>query len=397
MHIKEKYDHVINTIEELISDSSLSSRDVGFEVSRRIGMQVRDLSCIFGFLLDMSLNSYILRRKMDLAYTLLINCKEKPDIQSAITMSGYADQPSFTKAFRRRYSMTPREAFAKKDMTLLEEPVFWDMLSKEITSLNTSYISEGEVGEKQTVFGISEQSFDLIAEALDLESFFGLPRVFSNYAFDLSKRIGKPLKECFQYAESIREDFDENVGSQNVSREDITEIGDDPFFQTVFFERGISVGFAWELRYDHHATLEDLMKCDMIMLKMFPGLKSTFEMSFAYYLRAYEFYANHFEYGIDEDDEYFNEYISLVMAGIPIEEAYEETYPYAAFGKEIESGCIPEYGDDDFEDDLDSIERDLSIEELAEEDERWSGQRIDDDLYYDPDNSWYDDSDSNDF
>ena len=138
MHVKEKYDHIISTIENLVQDPTLSAREISLEAAKVTGVQSRDLSAIFSFLVDTTLNSYISSRKMDLAYSLLTQDK-KLDIQSAVEISGYSDQPSFTKAFRRRYSMTPKEAHLKRDMTLLGKPIFWDMLFRASTCENCAY------------------------------------------------------------------------------------------------------------------------------------------------------------------------------------------------------------------------------------------------------------------
>ena len=397
MHVKEKYDHIISTIENLVQDPTLSAREISLEAAKVTGVQSRDLSAIFSFLVDTTLNSYISGRKMDLAYSLLTQDK-KLDIQSAVEISGYSDQPSFTKAFRRRYSMTPKEAHLKRDMTLLGKPIFWDMLSENLTSPNLLSETEGEAVEETTVFGVSEQSFGRISEALELESFYGLPRLFSNYAFDLAKATGKSLEACFRFADSLREYCDETAGSQAVSKEELEKIADDSFFQTVFFERGISISVASELRYDYHATLDELMKCDMEMLNMFPGFERSFSMSFSYYVRAYEYYAQHFQ--VEENDHWFNEYIDLVMFGKPIEEAFVDIYPFAASEEDIKNGLVGMM-DYDYRQELSEEaaywERNASIEAYAKEENSWSGKRIDDDLYDDPENRGYRDDDPNDF
>lgn len=392
MQFKDKYDRMIAAIEELIKDASLSPHEIGRATSGFMGMQCRDLSVIFSFFLDTTLNGYITGRKMDLAYALLTNEKGKLDIQAAVEISGYSDQPSFTKAFKRRYAMTPKEAYIKRDTSLQGRPAFWDLLAESLTSSNQPFSVEGEAVEEATVFGVSEHSLDLISEAMELESFYGLPRLFSNYAFELTKKTGQSLENCFKYADSLREYLCVNPEEQEITIEELSEIGDDPYYQTAFFARGITVSAASELRYDYDATMDDLMRCDMTMLNMFPGFEQSFSMSFSYYIRAYEYYAEWFDVG--ENDYFFDEYISLVMLGIPIEEAFDAIYPFAATEEDIENDNISMVGNDDFYEELESFERDLSIEEMADEDSRWSGERIDDDLYFDPENSGYDDNDS---
>lgn len=390
MHVKEKYDQIISTIERLVQDPTLSSHEIGMVAAKLAGMQLRDLSAVFSFLMDMTLNGYITGRKMDMAYFYLTQPGKKLDIQAAVDITGYSDQAAFTKAFRRRYSMTPKEAHIKQDLMRMGKPLFWDALSKSLTLPNPSNPIEREFVEETKIFGVPESSFSIIAKAMELESFYGLPRAFSSYAFELSKKVNASMEECFKYADSLYEFMGEIGDTQGVTPEELKEIGDDIYYQSVFFTRGISVSTACELRCEYQATLDELMKCDMTMLNMFPGFEQAFSMSFSYYVRAYEYYAEHFE--VQVDDDCFNDYIDLVMVGTPIEEAFDEIYPYAALEDEITHNLagLMEY---DVEQDLAEEEeywkRNSSIEEYDSENEKWIGKRIDDDLYDDPDNRGY--------
>ena len=66
----------------------MTAREISLEAAKITGVQSRDLSAIFSFLVDTTLNSYISRRKMDMAYCLLTRV-EKLDNQSAVEISGY--------------------------------------------------------------------------------------------------------------------------------------------------------------------------------------------------------------------------------------------------------------------------------------------------------------------
>ena len=65
MHVKEKYDRIISAIETLVQDPSLTAREISLEAAKITGVQSRDLSAIFSFLVDTTLNSYISGRKME--------------------------------------------------------------------------------------------------------------------------------------------------------------------------------------------------------------------------------------------------------------------------------------------------------------------------------------------
>ena len=119
---------------------------------------------------------------------------------------------------------------------------------------------------------------------------------------------------------------------------------------------------------------------------MFPGMDKPYSMSFAYYLKAYKYYTNHYE--IEENEDAFYDYISEIMVGRPIETAFINAAGKVEFDKALENG---EFGnpmdyiyDDMWEQDY---ERNRSFEEMADEQDRWAlMERFDDDFDYDPEN-----------
>lgn len=380
---KEKFENVVQMIERKVCEPGHSSQEIATEAARSSGLQLRDMSTVFGYLLDTTLNSYIMTRKLMAAYSFLVK-SEKMDSIHAVDLAGYADQPSFHKAFKKLFNMTPKEAFNKKDTSKYIPAISWDMLSGGSTSQLNKRMDGTELKES-TTFGIPDSSFSVLTEVLDLESFYGLPRRFSEYAYELSKSTGHTMQDCFRYADSLHEycgDLNESEEDQQSYEEELHEVADDQMIQTVFFSRGISVTVLVELRDTFGASLEDLMKCDMIMLSMFPGFERTYSMKFSYYVRAYEYYAKHLK--ISEDDHWFNAYLDEIMVGTPIEIAFENVYPFAAAEED------DDYGEDSYtHDDFDEGGRYSIMERLAEEESRWHGRRIDTDLFYDPDNPAY--------
>ena len=397
MNVIEKFDRTMAKIEDLAEDPTLTAHDIGTEIARLNGLQIRDMSSVFSYLLNTTLNSYITGRKLTAAYRSLVTNPEK-DINKAVEIAGYSDQPSFSKAFKRKFNMTPGDAFAKKDMSMIDAPMTWATLSGKITS-DTDDLGEEVKMEETTVFGVSESEFEEMSKALELEAFYGFPRMFSQYAFEVHEETGYPLEDCFCYVQSLREyggDFDGDGDFDDMDpEEELRKVGDDFINQEVYFKRGISVSIIECLRMEYAATLDELMKCDMKMLNMFPGFDSLYSMSFAYYLRAYEYYAERLD--IEEDDEFFYEYISLVMLGRPIELAFDEIYPFAMMDQDIMDGTIDQYAymDEDFDDAYNEMGKYSGIEEMAAEEERWRGTRIDDDRNEDDD--YYSDEDWFDF
>ena len=116
-----------------------------------------------------SLNTYIMSRKLSASYRFLVS-SQKRDISTAISIAGYSDQPSFTKAFKKKYGVSPAVAFQQKDFTKITAPVTWEMLSGSVDSQDLD-MQENEELKDNTVFGVSESSFNKLMAILELERF----------------------------------------------------------------------------------------------------------------------------------------------------------------------------------------------------------------------------------
>ena len=67
MNVIEKFDSTVAKIEELVENKALSTHDIGVEIAKMKGLQIRDMSTVFSYLLDTTLNSYISSRKLTAA------------------------------------------------------------------------------------------------------------------------------------------------------------------------------------------------------------------------------------------------------------------------------------------------------------------------------------------
>ena len=126
---------------------------------------------------------------------------------------------------------------------------------------------------------------------------------------------------------------------------------------------------------------------------MFPGFDGDLRISFPKYLDAvayFEKYADPIEY-----DEYFYDYLTDVLFGWSFQEAMNDVYPNLAFEMDLDSSNI--YDSMDVEKCFhvarqnNQLQKSADFDEWESENDRWYGKRIDDDLYYDPDNPEYND------
>ena len=404
MKANERFNQTIDTIEKLVVDPAMDARSIGEAAARKNGIAFRDLSTVFSFLIDTTLNSYVISRKLDAAYRFLIHSETKR-ISEAVEIAGYGDQPSFNKAFKRQYNLTPGEAFHEKDPSLCSDPITWEMLSNDL-SFETNRKEEDDKVQETKIFGVSASDYDRISKINELESFYGLSRMFSEYAYELANEKGYSLEDCFKYAESLHDyggDYDyydpeDPEWPEPVPEEDLREVGNDPLIQKLFFERGISVDTSKELLEEFGATEEELLRCDPSMLKFFPGYAADdfgYEsflpvLRFSYFMKAYDYFVEQLD--PRKYEQAFEYYIGCVADGIPMQSALEATWN-EGFVNEKEDIDDPSFWFDPREliIDREQDEKYEYLEAFAREQESWNNVRIDDDMWKDPDDEPDDD------
>ena len=404
MNATEKYNHAIALIEELVADRSYTTQDIGVKVALENGTSLRDMSNVFRFMADTTLYSYVSRRRLNAAYHYLITPDNgNSSILEAVDISGYSDQPSFTKAFKKKYNLTPREAQKLRDSSKLEPPLTWDILSGDSPSISIE--QEETPMNESTIFGVKKEDLNRISKILSLEAFYGFTRTLSEYAFTVHENTHQSIDDCFSYVESVcdykkeldeererqREEyylFDDEEPEEADEETRIKEIGENSLYQEIFFAKGISVSFIAILTEKYYATKEDLLQCDMVMLKAYPPLRDGTYMNFKYYRDAYRYWTSEFQ--VEETENTFAEYINLFYFDYSFEEALMEVYTQAMeeCGREDElyEGLEPPSMEEMFRMAAND-EYDLHFERWAsEQTSSWDDDRIDDDLYYDPDN-----------
>ena len=97
-----------------------------------------------------------------------------------------------------------------------------------------------------------------------------------------------------------------------------------------------------DLKFEYGATDEQLSRCNMKMIQYFPPLDKyePVEMSFSYYLKAYQHFIR--EYDINEHEEVYDKYITLLLAGYPMETAIEEIKPEMIYEEDLNNLIICE-------------------------------------------------------
>lgn len=387
MNAKSRFDKIIQEIESRVGDPFLDAQKLSEELASSNALLLRDMITVFKYLTGNTLRAYICDRRMMASYKFLIT-EKKRNIERALEIAGYGDQPGYTKAFRKRFGMSPGEAFKKKDFSLYEKPLSWDILSQE------GYVDSDEadsaIQEEGTHFGIKLNQYDKIAKAMELEAFYDFSPVYSQFAFDLSEQISKPISDTFRFVDSLREYLwttrpeDESLtDDMKPLKETLREYGEDEFYQQMFFEKNIGLSTIEYFQFNHDATREELLSCNEDMLAAF---SETYEMSFHYFMKAWEAFMKYTdgEYNL----ELFESFVKRLDSNMPIEDALAEI-PF-----DVIMDSYPE-GYDGMDDSIDSYYSEID-EILEKAYNQWDSGRIDEEP--DIDNlGYYDEEEKEDY
>lgn len=196
MNAQERFECYTNEIEAMAEKSeSLKPSKIAEELIASHGIGIREINAVFVFLTESSLINYIRERQMMAAYKAIIY-SEKFNVEIGISITGYSDQSAFSKAFKERFGMTPKEAFENKDYSKYIEKLSWNALAKDVSLFEHSNI---EVKPVKTRFGISEEQYQIAKRAADLQALFDLDDHQSEIAFELAKMLDVDMKIAFEY------------------------------------------------------------------------------------------------------------------------------------------------------------------------------------------------------
>ncbi len=292
MNVRERYDRTIRAIEEHASDPDLDPQELAELVARDSGFAVRDMIAVFKYLTGRTLRGYISERKLMASCGYLLGPGRR-DIETALAIAGYQDQPGYTKAFKARFGLTPGEARRRSDRSLLEGPLTWDALSRRGRA--PSEEPEPSAADMEEIrFGIPKSQLDRAARAMELEAFYELSRPMSEYAFSLSQRSGRSLEDCFRYLDSLRdyilpfpEQEDPDDEALTTQPKLLKEYADDSFVQEMFFRLGIRLETIQYFHAYHDASQEELLDCGPEMLATY---SETWQLPFHDYVTLWRVY-----------------------------------------------------------------------------------------------------------
>ena len=323
-----------------------------------------------------TLIDYIKERKLNASYEHIID-GERFDEKTAVTLSGLGDQSALIKKFNNAYGMTPKEAHAKKDRSLVKVRMKWNDFShveiQEITSEENDTVIANN-----TVFGLARTQYEEVKEAIELQELYGFDELQSEIAYYIYQTYDLPLKETFRFVDEYDYDTRSSKLSDDNIDEDLKELlnkvfsndvvddepemdrteyynyfakgdADDPEIRYAYFVvGGKSIPAIYNLIDKLHALGDnDIAELEPELIEMcaYEDFDACFcKKAVAYYLdNATD------EYG----DDAFEEYVGYLLNGQYIEDAFDniwhtegwDDYPYMS--AEEYKYDIQEYDPDD--------------------------------------------------
>ncbi len=212
MNAEQRFDALTDLIEQEVSKRySKPAAYIAQDVCAVLGMGIREVNAVFSFLAGVPLLEYIRERKLMASYRLLIT-QDEQDINAALEVAGYDNQSSFTKSFRKRFGMTPGQAFKKRQANLYKNPLKWKQLSQD--DAPELEVPAEVVPIEQARFGLEEQEFAKIILAAGLQELMNLNDAAANVAYRLANRKDIDMLAAFEFVlEIMQEEFPENAQS----------------------------------------------------------------------------------------------------------------------------------------------------------------------------------------
>ena len=200
MRAKEKFNNIVYKIEELVWEAEyMKAYEISEEAFAAGECYIDDRSknTLFLFLVGSTVIDYINERRMMAAYKHLITMKKK-NFKKVIDLSGVQEHSSFIRKFRKQFGMSPTQAFDKKDESRIFPIKDWDQISQEGKSIFVK-LEEDENILREKRFGISKEMYIRAQRAENLQSFYKLNDLESEFAFRLSNSHSVSLDDAFEY------------------------------------------------------------------------------------------------------------------------------------------------------------------------------------------------------
>lgn len=213
MNVRERYNNEITILENQASwGAEMKVAEITQNLADRNCCSIREMNAVFKYLIGMPVQEYVRERRMMNAYKELIEASEF-DAEKICFLAGYesTSQSTFNNKFKERFSMTPGEAFEKKDSSKLTAPKTWEYISSEYEANDVPDASAFQ--KPATKFGINLKQYQKMQEAADLQELYEFNEVQSEVAFELAEKYNAiPMRKIFEFIHDLSIQYCSDTG-----------------------------------------------------------------------------------------------------------------------------------------------------------------------------------------
>lgn len=200
MTLKDRFDSIINEIEELVGSGQHDITEITQTVARSHGLDLRLLADAFRFMTDMTMGEYIKRRLVICALDIKLECELS--VEDVCENAGYADAPAFSKACKKLFDYSPAQF--TKQMLSKYPPLFFDHLiaDKETDQLESEILTTTQ--ENNTICGVSVAQFVDIKQVLELSAIYGFTDEESEAVYQLAQRCDILIAQAAEFYDDFK-------------------------------------------------------------------------------------------------------------------------------------------------------------------------------------------------
>ena len=200
MGLKERFDSIINEIENIVGSGTNDIPTITQGVARSSGLELRLLADAFRFMTDMTLGEYIKRRLLLHALDAKVECNLP--VEEVCEKAGYTEAASFSKACKNLFGHSPSQFTS--EMLSKHSPLFFDRLiaGKDADQMECDTLITAK--ENNTICGVSADSFADIKQILEVSAIYGFTDEEAESVYQLAKQCEIAVAQAAEFFDDFK-------------------------------------------------------------------------------------------------------------------------------------------------------------------------------------------------
>lgn len=200
MGLKERFDSIINEIENIVGSGTNDIPTITQGVARSSGLELRLLADAFRFMTDMTLGEYIKRRLLIRALDIKVECNLP--VEEVCDKAGYTEAASFSKACKNLFGHSPSQFTS--EMLSKHSPLFFDRLTagKDADQMECDTLITTK--ENNTICGVPADSFADIKQILEVSAIYGFTDEEAESVYQLAKQCEIAVAQAAEFFDDFK-------------------------------------------------------------------------------------------------------------------------------------------------------------------------------------------------